>query len=83
MDRTWQWFQILDGRLISSRDRTWIVRVNGIHVDGDDVWVQITRGNNASALLLHLGPHAEIADVTAALQAAPHHETRLDVARAA
>ena len=49
-----RWFRALDQRVIRIGVREWLVQVTGIHVQGDDVWIQIADGNNGNSILLHV-----------------------------
>jgi hypothetical protein len=78
------WFDLLDGRLVTSGRSTSKLLVQGIHVDGDAVWIQVARSEQPnSRLLLHVRSHATIRDVLAALRESPPGRDRIEVPRAA
>ena len=78
------WFDLLDGRLVPDGQKTSKLLVQGIHVDGDAVWIQIARAERpGSRLLLHVRPPATIRDVLAALRASSSGEDRIEVPHAA
>ena len=77
------WFDPLDGRQVTSGHQVSKLLVQGIHVDGDTVWIQVARSDQPSSrLLLHVRPQATIRDVLAALRESPAGD-RIEVPRAA
>ena len=77
------WFDLLDGRIITDSQQTSKLLVQGIHVDGDAVWVQVARAEQPwSRFLLHIRPRATIRDVLSALSEASGSE-RIEVPHAA
>jgi hypothetical protein len=79
------WFDLLDGRQVMSGPNTSRLLVQGIHVDGESVWIQVVSNEQpASRLLLHVGPHATVHDVLAALrESANGGDRRIEVSHAA
>ena len=78
------WFDLLDGRMVKRGQQTSKLLVQGIHVDGDAVWVQVARAEQPwSRLLLHIGPRATILDVLEALREASSGSDRIEVPHAA
>ena len=76
------WFDLLDGRMVTDGRKKLLVQ--GIHVDGDTVWVQVARAEQPlSRLLLHIRPRATIRDVLAALREASTGSDRIEVPHAA
>jgi hypothetical protein len=74
------WFDLLDGRMVTDGR----LLVQGIHVDGDTVWVQVARAEQPlSRLLLHIRPRATLRDVLAALREASTGSDRIEVPHAA
>ena len=77
------WFDLLDGRIVTDGQKTSKLLVQGIHVDGDTVWVQVARAEQPwSRLLLHIRPQATIRDVLVALRETPGSD-RIEVPHAA
>lgn len=77
------WFDLLDGRTVADGQKTSKLLVQGIHVDGDAVWVQVARAEQPwSRFLLHIQPRATIRDVLAALSDASDSD-RIEVPHAA
>ena len=78
------WFDLLDGRQVTSGQNTIKLLVQGIHVDGESVWVQVARNDQpVSRLLLHIGPHVTVHDVITALRETPSGRDRIEVSHAA
>lgn len=78
------WFDLLDGRQVTTGQRTSRLLVQGIHVDGDSVWIQVARSEQpTSRLLLHVQPHVTIGDVLTALRETPAGRDRIEVSHAA
>ena len=78
------WFDLLDGRWVRSGRKTSKLLVQGIHVDGEAVWIQVARSEQpTSRLLLHVWPQATIRDVLSALRESPAGKDRIEVLHAA
>jgi len=78
------WFDLLDGRMVTNGPKTSRLLVQGIHIDGDAVWIQIARAEQpGSRLLLHVRPPATVRDVLAALRASSSRDDRIEVPHAA
>ena len=78
------WFDLLDGRQVMNGQKPTKLLVQGIHMDGESVWIQVARTEQpASRLLLHVGPHATVHDVLTALRETPSGRDRIEVSHAA
>jgi hypothetical protein len=64
-----RWFQTLDHRQIDVGTRRWTARVMGIHLDGQEAWIQIAAGRTQEKnLVLHLSGWTTIDQVVAAMK---------------
>jgi len=64
-----RWFQTLDQRQIDIGTRRWTARVMGIHLDGQEAWIQIAAGRaQEKNLVLHLSGWTTIDQVVAAMK---------------
>jgi hypothetical protein len=64
-----RWFQTLDHRQIDVGTRRWTARVMGIHLDGQEAWIQIAAGRAQDKnLVLHLSGWTTIDQVDAAMK---------------
>ena len=64
-----RWFQTLDQRQIDVGTRRWTARVMGIHLDGQEAWIQIAAGRTQEKnLVLHLSGWTTIDQVVAAMK---------------
>jgi len=64
-----RWFQTLDHRQIDVGTRRWTARVMGIHLDGQEAWIQIAAGRaQEKNLVLHLSGWTTIDQVVAAMK---------------
>ena len=55
VDQVDRWFRGLDQKRIGNGLREWVVQVTGIHVDGNNVWIQIADVDNiGGSILLHV-----------------------------
>jgi len=64
-----RWFQTLDQRQIDVGTRRWTARVMGIHLDGQEAWIQIAAGRaQEKNLVLHLSGWTTIDQVVAAMK---------------
>jgi hypothetical protein len=78
------WFQLLDGRWIRSEGQICTLAVDGVHVDGEDVWIQLSRGTHDANILVHVRAPATIQDVLIELEHSPlNGHQQIDVSRAA
>jgi hypothetical protein len=65
-----RWFQTLDHRQIDVGTRRWTAHVMGIHLDGQEAWIQIAAGRaQEKNLVLHLSGWTTIDQVVAAMKA--------------
>jgi hypothetical protein len=65
------WFKQLDGRRLVGNDWTAVALVHGVHIHGDEVWLQFGFARDrSSSVLLHVGPDATLDDVIVALEVA-------------
>jgi len=65
-----RWFQTLDHRQIDIGTRRWTARVMGIHLDGQEAWIQIATGRaQEKNLVLHLSGWTTMDQVVAAMKA--------------
>lgn len=80
-----RWIELLDGRVVRSGREYQRLRVLGMYVDGEALWIQVARDarTRSTGLLLHVQPHATTDDVLAAIAESPMDEYRIDVAHAA
>ena len=47
-----KWYQALDGRRINVGPRCWRALVSGIHVHGNNLWIQIAHADNSNESLV-------------------------------
>jgi len=65
-----RWFRTLDQRQIDVGTRRWTARVMGIHLDGQEAWIQIATGRTQEkTLVLHLSGWTTMDQVVAAMRA--------------
>jgi hypothetical protein len=63
-----QWFRALDGQLISTGWDVYPLRVLGVHVTGDDIWIQLAPLHETDrGLLIHCWPEQRSDQILAAL----------------
>jgi len=64
-----RWFQTLDHRQIDVGTRRWTARVMGIHLEGQEAWIQIAAGRaQEKNLVLHLSGWTTVDQVVAAMK---------------
>jgi hypothetical protein len=67
-----RWFHALHQREIDTDTDEWVAQVAGIHVDGQEIWIQIAAGEGPGEemLLLHVSAWTTVDQAIAALKAA-------------
>jgi len=56
-----RWYLALDSQRLKIGARSWVVQVDGIHSQGDELWIQLTRiGFEDRGLVLHVTAGVEI-----------------------
>jgi hypothetical protein len=64
-----RWFHTLDLRRISVGKRQWTARVTGIHLDGEEAWIQIAAGRQQDrSLVLHLSSWTTVDEAMTAMK---------------
>lgn len=65
-----RWFEALHQREIDSDTHEWIAQVAGIHVDGQEIWIQIASFEEPEEMcLLHISEWTTVDQALAALKA--------------
>jgi hypothetical protein len=68
--RAERWFAELDQRRIAGGPFSWLIQVDGVHLEQRDAWVQVALVDQPlSSVVLHVSAHATAAHALAALQA--------------
>lgn len=50
-----RWYAALDNQRIDVSGRSWVVQVDGIHTQGEDLWIQLTRvGFEGRGVVIHV-----------------------------
>ncbi len=63
-----RWYRALDYRRITVGTRCWLVLVTGIHVHGNNLWIQISHADNPDeSLVLHVKRETSIDSAIAAV----------------
>ena len=63
-----RWYVALDNQRIDFNGRSWVVQVDGIHTQGDDLWIQLSRvGFEGRGVVLHITPGVGIEQALRAL----------------
>jgi hypothetical protein len=66
-----RWFHALHQREIDTETDEWVAQVAGIHLDGQEIWIQIAAGDGpAEMLLLHVSAWTTVDQAIAALKGA-------------
>ena len=65
-----RWYRALDYRRITVGTQYWLALVSGIHVHGNNLWIQISRADNSDeSLVLHVSRETSIDSAIAAVRA--------------
>jgi hypothetical protein len=56
-----RWYLALDNQRLKIGARSWVVQVDGIHSQGEELWIQLSRiGFEDRGLVMHVTPGVEI-----------------------
>jgi hypothetical protein len=65
-----RWYLALDNQRLQIGARSWVVQVDGIHSQGEDLWIQLSRiGIDDRGLVLHVTAGVEIEEALRLLAA--------------
>lgn len=77
-----RWYVALDNQRIDVNGLSWVVQVDGIHTDGADLWIQLSRvGFDGRGVVLHVMPGVEIDQALRELSSGRHDIQPGDVVR--